>query len=181
MKKQLTLLSFLFLALLISSCNSKKTLQEYLVETSGKEGFYTGDLPVSSILSPKADVSDDVKETIKSIKKINIAFLPKKNDNAAAYETEKAILKDIFKDNNTYKTLMSMKTNGMNVRVFYSGKTDAIDEVIAFGYGQEAGVGVARLLGENMNPAKIIDMLNKVEMDDNNGAFKQFAKMFENK
>lgn len=181
MNKTTTIVNFLFIAVLFISCSNKKTLQSYLVETSGKEGFYTGDLPVSSILSAKAEVSEEVKETIKSIKKVNVAFLLKTKENDAAYETEKNILKDIFKDNDAYKSLMSMKTNGMNVHVFYSGDTDAIDEVIAFGYGKEAGVGVARLLGDNMNPAKIIEMLNSVQMDTDNGALQQFAKMIENK
>lgn len=163
---------------MITSCKNEKSLQSYLVDTSGKEGFYTGDLPVGSVLSAKADVSEDVKKTIKSIKKINVAFLPKTAENTAAYELEKGKLKTIFADNNTYKSLMSMKAKGMNVKVFYSGDTDSIDEVIAFGYGDKAGVGVARLLGENMNPAQIIQMLNSVDIDADSASLKQFSKMF---
>ena len=63
---------------------------------------------------------------------------------------------------------MAMKAQGMNVKVYYSGDTDAIDEVIAFGYNKDTGVGVARLLGENMNPAKVIEMMNSVNMDGSN-------------
>lgn len=181
MKKLTTLSLLLFVMVFASSCKNEKSLQEYLVDTSGKEGFYTGDLPVSSVLSPKADVSDEVKETIKSIKKINVAFLPKTADNSAAYETEKNKLKNIFKDNKEYKNLMSMKMKGMNVKMYYSGDTDSVDEVIAFGYSKEAGVGVARLLGDNMNPAKIIEVMNSVNMDANNSSFQNFSKMFEGK
>ena len=97
-------------------------------------------------LSAKVDVSDDVKETIKSIKKINYAFLPKTADNTVNYEAEKAKLK-----------------------VFYTGDTDAIDEVIAFGYGDKNGVGVARLLGEMMNSAK---------MEGNSKVLENFMKGF---
>ncbi|MEE9407502.1 MAG: DUF4252 domain-containing protein [Polaribacter sp.] len=178
MKKLTTILSLVFLVLMVSSCKNEKSLQSYLVDSSAKEDFMTGDLPVGSMLTTKADVSDDVKETIKSIKKINVAFLKKTADNDAAYETEKAKLKSIFADNDTYKTLMSMKAKGMNVKVYYSGDTESIDEVIAFGYGKEAGVGVARLLGENMNPAKIIEMMNSVNVDGDNSSIEQFAKMF---
>ncbi|WP_439131051.1 DUF4252 domain-containing protein [Polaribacter sp.] len=178
MKKLTTICTLVFLVVLASSCKNEKSLQSYLVETSGKEGFFTGDLPVSSILSAKADVSDQVKETIKSIKKINYAFLPKTADNTTNYETEKAKLKNIFTDNSNYKDLMAMKFKGMNVKVFYSGDTDAIDEVIAFGYGDKQGVGVARLLGDNMNPAKIIEMMNSVKMDGNSDALANFMKGF---
>jgi hypothetical protein len=61
MKKITTLFSLVLLMLLASSCKNEKSLQSYLVETSGKEGFYTGALPVSSLFSPKAAVSKDVK------------------------------------------------------------------------------------------------------------------------
>ena len=177
MKKIITIFSLLLLVISASSCKNEKSLQSYLVDTSGKDGFYTGDLPVSSVLSAKADVSEDVKETIKSIKKINIVFLPKTADNTAEYEIEKGKLKNIFTDNKSYKTLMSMKAKEMNVNVYYSGDTDSVDEVIAFGYGEKQGVGVARLLGENMNPAKIIETLNSMNFDENSSALKQFSKI----
>jgi hypothetical protein len=74
MKKIFTLCALAFLLVFASSCKNEKSLQAYLVETSGKDGFYTGDIPVSSVLSTKANVSDDVKETLKSIKKINVVF-----------------------------------------------------------------------------------------------------------
>lgn len=176
MKKITTLCTLVFLVLFATSCKNEKSLQSYLVDSSGKEGFFTGDLPVSSVLSTKADVSDDVKETVKSIKKINVAFLKKTEDNEVAYETEKAKLKNIFSDNDNYKSLMAMKAKGMNVKVYYTGDTDAIDEVIAFGYNKDAGVGVARLLGENMNPAKIIEMMESVKMDGSN--LESFSAIF---
>lgn len=178
MKKITTIFSLVFLVLYASSCKNKKSLQSYLVDASGKEGFYSGDLPVSSLLSAKSNASEGVKETIKSIKKINVAFLQKTADNAAAYEIEKGKLKNIFKNNDTYKNLMSMKAKGMNVKVFYSGDTDSVDEVVAFGYGEEVGVGVARLLGENMNPAKIIKTLNSLDLDGDSSSLKQFSKIF---
>lgn len=178
MKKIATLFSLVLLILFASSCKKEPSLQSYLVDASGKEDFYTGDLPVSSILAAKADVSDDIKETIKSIKKINFVFLPKTANNTGAYEIEKGKLTNIFKDNNVYRSLMSMKAKGMHVRIYYSGNTAAVDEVIAFGYGDTAGVGVARLLGENMNPAKIIKTLNSMDFDGDNAALKQFSKMF---
>jgi hypothetical protein len=178
MKKNVTLFSLVLLVLFVSSCKKEQSLQSYLVDASGKEDFYTGDLPVSSVLSAKADVSEDIKETIKSIKKINFVFLPKTAKNTAVYEVEKGKLTNIFKDNNSYKSLMSIKAKGMHVRIYYSGNTASVDEVIAFGYGDTAGVGVARLLGENMNPAKIIKTLNSMDFDGDNAALKQFSKMF---
>lgn len=178
MKKLITFCYLAFLVLFASSCKNEKSLQTYLVDSSGKEGFFTGDLPVSSVLSLKADVSDEVKATIKSIKKINVAFLKKTAENDADYETEKAKLKNIFTDNDDYITLMGMKVKGMNVKVYYLGETESIDEVIAFGYSKEVGVGVARLLGKNMNPTKIMEVMNSMQMDTDNGSLENFSKMF---
>ena len=101
MKKITILFSFAFLVLFASSCKNEKSLQSYLVDTSGKEGFFTGDLPVGSLITAKADVSDEVKKTMKSIKKINVAFLQKTADNTVAYEAEKTTLKNIFTNKST--------------------------------------------------------------------------------
>lgn len=178
MKKITTIFSLVFLVLFASSCKNEKSLQSYLVESSGKDGFYTGDLPVGSMLTAKADVSDEIKETLKSIKKINVVFLKKTEDNTVAYEAEKALLKNIF-TNPDYKSLGSVKAKGMNLKVYYIGNTESLDEVIAFGYSKEAGVGVARLLGDNMNPAKVIEMMNSVKMDANN--LESFSTIFKGK
>lgn len=179
MKKLTTLCSLIFLLVFAVSCKSEKSLQSYLVEANDKAGFSSIDVPVSSVLSPKADVSEDVKATIKSIKKINVVFLKKTAENETVYETEKATLKNIFKDNNDYKTLSSMKLKGMNMNIYYAGETDSIDEIVAFGYSKEFGVGVARLLGENMNPAKIMEVINDMEMDPSN--LESFSAIFKGK
>jgi len=178
MKKLTIICSLVFLVMFASACKNEKSLQSYLVESSGKDGFYTGDLPVGSLLTAEADVSDEVKETIKSVKKINVVFLRKTDDNTADYEVEKAKLKNIF-TSDEYKSLGSVKAKGMNVKVYYTGNTDSLDEVIAFGYSKEVGVGVARLLGQNMNPAKVIEMMNSVKMDASN--LESFSTIFKGK
>lgn len=167
MKNTSTLFVTLLFVLLASSCTNEKSLQKYLVETSGKEGFVTGDIPVSSLISAKAIVSDEIKETIKSVQKINVSFLKKTAENETVYETEKNTLKTIF-TNKDYKSLGKMKMQGMNVSVYFTGETDAIDEIIAFGYSNEVGVGVARILGKNMNPTKMFEMINAINVDDGN-------------
>ena len=71
-------------------------------------------------------------------------------------------------NNEAYKSLMSMKVKGMNVNMYYSGDTENIDEVIAFGYSKNTGVGVARLLGKKMNPLKIIETLSSTVSGQSN-------------
>ena len=177
MTKLSSIISLMLVVFLATSCNNGKSLQKYLVETSGKEGFMTGDIPVSSLISAKANVSEEIKETIKSVQKINVVFLSKTAENEALYETEKNTLKQIF-TNKDYKSLGKVKAQGMNINVYYTGETDSLDEVIAFGYSNKVGVGVARLLGENMNPAKMLDMLQNITMDES--SVKSMGSMFKN-
>lgn len=167
MKKLTTVLALFVLALFATSCNNQQTLQEYLVASQEKEGFITVDIPINFIKPKSLDVSQDVQETIKSIRKVNLVALPYQG-NEEAYNTEKDALNKILKENDKYKSLMRMNTQGIKMSIYFTGSADAIDEVIAFGYAKDKGVGVARILGENMDPSKIIDMMNNITVDGDN-------------
>jgi hypothetical protein len=177
MKKCTKISLLLLLVLVVNSCKYKTSLQEYLVESQEKNGFITIDLPTSFLQFKSEVVSDEVKATLKSIHKINVVALPVKG-NQKAFGIEKEILKNIFKNNKKYKTLMFLKAKEMNVYLYYTGKTSSIDEVIAFGYGEEVGVGIARLLGKKMNPAKIRSMINNLKIDRSRLNLEQFSTIF---
>lgn len=164
------------------SCDNKPSLQSYLVESQEKSGFITLDVPTSFLQLKEDTVSDEVKETLKSIRKINVVAYPKK-EGEETYELEKATLKTILKDTKKYKNLMVMKVKEMHVNMYYTGNSNSINEVIAFGYNNKMGFGVARLLGDNMNPAKIIEMMKSIKLDFDSldlnqlkGLFSQFDK-----
>tara|TARA_B110001450_G_scaffold60200_1_gene56949 strand:+ start:3606 stop:4142 length:537 start_codon:yes stop_codon:yes gene_type:complete len=177
MKKSIKKFSFIILFLMICSCKNEKTLQEYLVESQEKTGFIAVDVPTSFLQLKSEDVSDDLKITLKSIRKISVVALPIKG-NEEMYDEEKAKLKSIFKDNDEYKSLMTIRVKGVHSTIFYKGNTASIDEAIVFGYGKKVGVGVARLLGNKMNPAKIIEMMSSVKIDTENLNLEQFSTIF---
>ena len=177
MKKYTKGLLLLLLVLLGFSCQKKISLQQYLVESQEKNGFVTIDIPTSFLQLKSEAVSDQLKATLESIHKINIVAFPVK-ENQEIFEIEKQTLKSIFAENEKYKSLMSMKVKDMNMHFYYTGKTASINEVIAFGYSDEIGVGVARLLGENMNPTNMIAMINNLKIDANSLNLKQFNAIF---
>ena len=181
MKKLTTILSLLFVLVFASSCKNDKSLQSYLVESQDKKGFITVDIPASVLkMSQGKEANADIKESLESIRKVNIVAMQYKG-NEANYEAEKNKLKAIFSNSSKYKNLMSFKDKRGNAKVFYSGDADAIDEIIAFGYGKDAGVGVARLLGDNMNPGKIMKAMQYVKLDGDNASLSQFKMLFEGK
>ena len=69
---------------------------------------------------------------------------------------------------------MKMNFEGMNVNLYYTGKTDSIDELILFGYSKEVGVGIARVLGEDMNLGNIMKMMEYIKLDPEMLNLKQF-------
>ena len=69
---------------------------------------------------------------------------------------------------------MRFNQKGMKVSMYYSGKEDAINEVIMFGYASDKGVGIARILGDGMNPAKIVKMMGDVKFDGSGVNLEQF-------
>ncbi|SEC88067.1 protein of unknown function [Tenacibaculum sp. MAR_2009_124] len=167
--KKLYILSLICLTAFIVSCSKKESLQNYLVESQDKSSFVTLDVPASVVELAEDNLSEEDKVIYKSVKKVNITALPAKNADEGTYEEEKAKLKKILSDP-SYKKLMSFKKDGNNIRIYYTGESDAINEIIAFGYGKELGVGVARILGEKMNPSKIISVLKNADLNlDSNG------------
>ena len=80
------------IALLITSCSSEKSLQKYLVESQDKKGFITADIPASILQLRTEEVSEDVKSTLESIRKVNIVALPIKG-NEESYEKEKSTIR----------------------------------------------------------------------------------------
>lgn len=180
MKKLKYIITLFVLTLVFTSCKNEKTLQEYIVESHDKPEFINFDVPTSFIQLKNEMVSNEIKEAVKSIRKINVIALQIKENNKLKYEAEKAELKKILKSDN-YKDLMSMKYNGINVKLYYTGETNEIDEIIAFGYGDKFGVGVARLLGDEMNPALIMEMMQHVKMDPSGLNLGQFGAIFSGK
>lgn len=176
MKKLTTILSFLAIAILMVSCKKEPSLQQYLVESQEKKGFASINVSASVLKLNMDKASDEDKKTYESIRKINLVGLPYNQTTPEEYEAEKNKLKAIFK-NKKYKKLMQFKNDGNQAKVFYLGEADAIDEIIAFGYGEDAGVGVARILGENMNPSKIMKMMRSVQLDSTDTQFSQIQKM----
>ena len=173
MKKAVIVLSVLAIFI---SCNQQKTIQTYIVEKQDKPGFMSVDLPMSLIQLNTDKAPLEVKEAYGSIKKVNVLGLPYLNNNEA-YEIEKKAILSILNNSTLYKDLMKMDMNGMRISIYYNGDANDINEVIVFGYSKKIGVGVARVIGNHMNPTKITQMAEYLKIDPNQLNLQQFEQV----
>jgi len=151
--------------LTLASCNNDKSLQRYLVDKQEDNRYLKVDLATSLLQSDQSSFSEEEQEILNSVKKVNVVAYPVKNGNLEEYKSEKAIISKII-DQEKYKTLSSMNSNGMKFTLKYLGEEDAIDEVIVFASSEEKGFGVFRLLCDDMKPEQILKMMNSVERGD---------------
>ncbi|NOR28492.1 MAG: DUF4252 domain-containing protein [Lutibacter sp.] len=162
--------------LLTIACDTNPSLQKYYVDSKENSEFISIDLPSSILQLKETEVSDDVKNALETIKKVNFLALQLNETNNDLYTSEKAKVKAILK-NPKYKQLVRMNMGKSNVTVNYLGEEDAIDEVVIFGADNEKGFAVVRVIGENMNPAAILKLTQDIKMDDDSAQLKQLGSL----
>ena len=151
--------------LTLTSCSNEKSLQRFLVDKQEDNRYLKIDLATSLLQSDQSNFSEDEQAILNSVKKVNVVAYPVKNGNVEEYKAEKAIVKEILAQEK-YKTLSSIKSNGMHITLKYLGEEDAIDEVIVFASSEEKGFGVFRLLCDDMRPDQILKLMNSVQRGD---------------
>jgi hypothetical protein len=163
--KYVTAVVFAFMGL--TSCSTAPSLQEYLVEKQDDNKFIKVDLPSSLLDTKESNLDADQKEILKSVKKMNVVAYQIKDGNDAEYQAEKQKVQNILGDKK-YQLLSKMKMEGTNITLKYIGDEDAIDEVVVLASNEERGFALIRLLGNNMRPEKMMQLLNSMEQGDVN-------------
>lgn len=161
--KSIKILGLALAATAFVSCASEPSLQEYYVENQQDNKFIAVDVPTSMFTNAE-ELDENQKATLKSVKKINLLALPVK-ENKEEYEAEKTKLSSILKDEK-YQLLMKYGSNNRKAEIYFTGDEDAIDEIIVYGYDDAKGVGVARVLGEDMNPQKLMELMKSLQKGD---------------
>lgn len=167
----------LTLAVLFVSCNSEKSLQKYYVEKQNSDNFVAIDLP-SSLLNLNDNVSDESQKTLKTLKKLNILAFKLDSDNSDDFERESREIKEVL-SNKKFNDLMRGKHENITFSIKYLGDEDSIDEIVLFASENSKGFIVARILGDGMQPAKIIKLMNDIEkIDTDNPPFALIEDLF---
>ncbi len=146
-------------SLLLLSCNSEPSLQKYYVENAGKKDFVSLDISPSIINVDKAKLSEEQKNALESFDKMNILAFKLDEKNKAKYQEESQKLTKILKGED-YQQLMKIGEGKDAASISFVGDEDNIDEFILFAKREENGFAVVRILGNDMNPNNIMNMLS---------------------
>ncbi|MBT8376466.1 MAG: DUF4252 domain-containing protein [Bacteroidia bacterium] len=174
------LLLMLLVAASLVSCNSGPTLQKYYVDNELKPGFLSQDIPTSFLNIEETTLNDEQKEAYKSVDKLNMISFVVSDDNKDQFEVELSKVKTILEDSK-YDELMrgGNATDGKFI-IKFLGEPENIDELILFGYSNEKGFAIIRILGDDMNAGKLVKLgseLQNMDMDDKQ--LQQFMDFFQ--
>ncbi|AOW11098.1 DUF4252 domain-containing protein [Flavobacterium gilvum] len=168
MKQALFIIAFIS-GLFLVSCNSELTLQKYFVENSEKKDFIALDISSDILNVDKTKLTAVQKEALQSFDKINVLAFKLDDKNKAQFETERAKVKSILK-NTIYQPLMRIGSGKEGASVSYVETDGKIDEFVLFANKNDAGFAIVRVLGKDMNPTNIMNMVSvlkesKVNLD----------------
>lgn len=172
MKRIYDLKAWMFAALgllmLLGSCSSTQSLQEYYVDNAENPNFLSLDVPASILKLDQVELDETEREALGSLRKLNILAFRKTEANQDAYDEESAKVKAILK-NPDFKELMKLNTQYGKGVVKYLGSEDAIDEVVIFGDSRDKGFALVRVLGKKMNPAHFMQVMQAIQNSDLEG------------
>lgn len=162
--KGIALLAMIFLA----SCASQQSLQEYYIDNKENPNFISLDIPASILKMDEVELTEVQREAVGSLRKFNLLAFRITDENTAEYKLEKAKVKEILK-NEDFEELMKINSGYGKGVIKYLGEDDAIDEVILYGDNKDKGFALIRVLGKDMNPAHIIQLMQAIQKSDYKG------------
>ena len=81
---------------------------------------------------------------------------------------QKATVKTILKGSD-FSELIKMNTEYGKATIQLKGDDDTIDEIVIYGDNDEKGFILIRVLGDNMNPASFVQLIQAMEKSDYKG------------
>ena len=151
--------SIVIVSLLLISCEGQPTLQRYFVDHSEKKDFVIIDLSPSIINVDKAKLTPEQKTALESFDKMNILAFKADKTNAKEYQAESQKLTELLK-NKEYQELIRVGSGKDGGSISFVGDEDNIDEFVFFAKKKETGFVVVRVLGNDMNPNNVLNMLS---------------------
>ena len=153
----------IFLCLWLSSCNSEPSLQKYFVENTENKNFIALDISSSILNVDKTKLSLEQQQALQSFEKMNILAFRTDSTDITGYDKEIKEVKAILKDE-SYQQLMKAGSGNDGAAIYFVGNDDEhIEEFVVLAGKKENGFAVVRVLGNDMNPTHIMNMLSLLQ------------------
>ena len=145
--------------LLLVGCNSEPSLQKYFVENSENKDFIAVDVSPSILNVDASKLTADQVKALQSFDKMNILAFKRNDKNQVQFEAERSKVNTILKDEK-YQQLMKFGSGKDGASVSYVGDDEHINEFVVYANKKENGFAVVRVLGKDMNPTSIMNMIS---------------------
>lgn len=173
MKKVFLLVAFSFA---LFSCSNEKSIQKYFVEKHEDVDFTALDLSTKTLFSNFEELSQEEKEHLKNISKLNVLVL--NSSDVPKISNEYNQVAEIL-NQSKYSSLMQMNSDKGSMMMNIKGDdVTQINELIFLGKNDEMGLIVARVLGKEINPTNFYHSLKMIEKMDS-GLLENFANQFD--
>ncbi len=162
--KQFTLL-FLAVVTMVMSCQSSMTLQRYFLESQENADFTLIEIPASLLGASLEDLTPEQTATFSSLKKVSV-LMYRNTDNKEFIANQQTLINSFLKSDG-FEALVSARMKGeAQASILIRGAVDQIDEAVFFGFAEGEGFVLARILGEQMNPAAFLQLADSLEESD---------------
>jgi len=171
MKQFNAILAFMFSLFVLMSCETKPSLQTYFVDHQETPNFISMDVPISFLGVNDIQVTKAQKEAIASIDKLNMLGYSLKSGSLDVYNEEVTKIKALLNGENYNELLRLGNPKEGKIKLTYTGSDEAIDELVIFGESKEFGFAIIRVLGDDMNVSKIMELgpiINKLDTKEMN-------------
>lgn len=159
-----------FLVTMLTACNQGESLQGYFVANQETPNFISVDVPLSFLDLDKVELTEVQKEAYESIDKLNMLGYRLNDENNEEFKSELTKVQTILKNDKYEELFRGGNNSDGKIVVKYIGTDSTIDELIVFGTMNEKGFAVIRVLGDNMEPAKIMklgEVINSIDSEEN--------------
>jgi hypothetical protein len=158
--------------LVLVSCDQKPTLQKYFVKSADSKDFVTLDIGTGFLKNDKMKLTADETKALESMEKLNVLVFKRNDKNAAEFDKQKVIVKDLLKSDK-YEELMKMNFGEGGISVNTKGEGEHLDEFVIFLNNRDTGFGVIRVLGDDMTPQNVMTIVGLLQKSDfNSGQLK---------
>ncbi len=147
------------LTIFINSCQSEPSLQKYFVENTDNSNFIALDISPSILKIDTSKLTAKQQLALSSFDKMNILAFKLDDKNKAQFEIERSKVNVILKDEK-YQQLMKYGSGKEGASVSFIGDDEHIEEFVLYANKKENGFAVVRILGKDMNPTMIFNMIS---------------------